>query len=376
MSSNHAACAAQFVHGESSCEQGLCSNVTGGCECFQGWTNVGDFSFNPLGSCDINVNAIVGLWAAQLVICGVSLLYALRILRRRHRHGVLFDRKTWRIGFVPFGQLIGCGVLIPVGVLKIIDNPQYAVGKSIPVVILTSIYVNVMAFSLLCGLMVLMKTSMALLPSQSEQLFELQRYYRSLKHITIGLAVVGFILCWSPVIMLFNKDLTYISAILLGIGLGSMMLLIGSGIGSLFINRLITGIDETLENAKRMNRTDTPNIVQLKKVYLKLRVARYFEVIGFTLASLILLIFCFTPILVKKASYLYPLAFIAGLLAVDILMWSHQNSTRSVSTNRGSTTGTLELNKAGNGKVGDVTDPGVNSPQRDKRGSLTPLGAA
>jgi hypothetical protein len=321
---NDSACKAQFVPLEYDCGYGICNETTSACVCESGYSNFGDFSLNPSGSCDLYTEAIVGEWIACAIITIVSLVFSITVIIRRKKAGILFDRKAWRVGIIPFCQLLNCILSAIMVVLKCIDPSSFAVGHSIATVLLTSGFISVISCSLLTGLIILMKTSMALLPTHSEQLFRLQKNFKSLKHISAFLAGIGLVLIWSPILMLINSSLAYVSANILGIGLGSMMLLIGCFIGSLFISRLITGIEDTIESAQP-DRHQTESYLQLKRVLKKLKVTRFFEVFGFFFATIILEVFCFTPYLMRKASYLMPLAFIAGLLAVDILIWSHHN---------------------------------------------------
>lgn len=334
MAGNSSSCAHQFVALEASCEQGLCNSSTGGCICFHGWSNVGDFSFNNQGACDLYENAIVGLWITNLTVVSISLFYAFLVLVKRKRLGIMLDQKTWRVGIVPFSLVFACAVSISFAVIKLFDLFGNNVGEHIALTILSGLFISLIAIGLFCGLLVFMKTSMNLLPSQSEHLFHLQKSFLVLEKVSTIIAVVGITLTWMPIMMLFDKGLTQLSAKLLGVGLGSVMLLVGSGIASVFIGRLIEGIADTLRSAKEMGRTDSASYRQLSKLYLKLRVARFFQLFGFLVASVIIFTFCFTPFLVKKASYLYPMAFMAGVMAIDILMWSQNNmsSTRKASS--------------------------------------------
>ena len=328
MSSNDTACSAQLMGWEEGCERGgVCNVSSGACECIPGWTNVGDFSLNPKGACDLFIEAILGLWIAQVTIALLSIVYSMYILYKRHRKGSMIERKTWRVGIVPFCQIIACSLTIPVVVLKYVDFEQFSVGNSVTQVVLTTLFIWFIAIALLCGLTVLMKTSMSLLPSQSEQLSRLKKNAHIIRRLMVFIAFVGFILVWAPILMIIDPSLNLLAAKLLGIGLGGMMFLIGTFLGSFFVSRLITGIEETLIAGREMQRTTSPAFMQLEKLALKLKVVRVFQVGGFFFSTLILLIFCFVPYLMKKASYVYPLFLIAGILAVDILLWSHQNRT-------------------------------------------------
>src|SRR5690606_3480488 len=133
------------------------------CQCLPGWTNVGDFSLNPNGACDLFIDAILGLWIVEVVIALLSIVYAMVIIYKRHRKGSMIDRKTWRVGIVPFCQIVACSVTIPVVVLKYVDFEHYSVGNSVTQIVLTTLFIWFIAIALLCGLTVLMKTSMSLL---------------------------------------------------------------------------------------------------------------------------------------------------------------------------------------------------------------------
>ena len=322
---NDSACSQNFVFLEINCGHGVCNSTIGKCICDPGYTNFGDFSLNHAGSCDLFNTAIVGEWIAVLVIVAISFCFAAWALVVRYRLKILFDRRTWRIGIIPFLQLINCSLATPLAILKIM-NSTYAIGGSITPTLLSLFLVQCVVFSLYSGYMLFLKISVSLLPISSEQRYVLREHSHSLARFTVAIMILASIMSWSPFLMLINPDYTQISAYLIGIGLGTLMLVVGSGTAVLFLTRLIVSVRETLKNVLAMQEQHSARTDQLESLLLRLRVARGFMLVGFPGVTIILELFCFFPYLTKKASYIYPLAFIAGLLAVDILLWTVTNS--------------------------------------------------
>ena len=314
---NDSSCQVHFVPLETNCDHGSCVNNT--CVCVADYTNIGDFSLNSQGACDIYEPIIVAEWACVLASVIFSLGWCAWAIHKRFKQGKVFDRGTWRVGIVPFGQLFSCLIAFIIGVLKLVPGyPNSNIGQDVLVTVLSLLFVQSITLTLFCGYLVFMKISVVLLPISTEQRSILRQHSKSLEYISLVCIVLGSLMTWSPLMMLFRPDLLQIAAYVLAIGCSSMFLLVGVGSGTIFATRMIHSMREAIS---------TKATKDLQLLLIKLRVGRVFMLVGFVCSAVTVLAFGFTPFLTKKASYIYPILFIVGLLAVDIQLWIINNSS-------------------------------------------------
>ena len=315
-------CSIHFVPFETNCEQGFCDETRGSCVCYADYTNLGDLSFDPNGACDIHLPTLHGCWILVIVSLVVGLIFAIYFCLRRLVHGQMCKKRSaWKVDAIPVLAIVMSIISLPMAILKLQYPTTFLIGQNVAATLLAMLFCVLFTTCIFIGFVAFLELTLRLLPVSTEARTNLKGKLTWVPKLSIVVISVGtFFMCLGLILILPFPKFWYEFSVVFGVGLWVMMVVQGVFVGHAVLTQLIHTMNES--NQSRVASDVNPEATkQMKLLVFKLQVGRWFVRLGFPLVSTILLAWLCFPYLAKKAGYLWPLGYFAGITAVGIMTW-------------------------------------------------------
>lgn len=283
------------------------------CVCQEGFSSFGDFSLLPDNPCDINVTAIIVLWAGVVVVAILNLGAAFWGFASRGMKLPIHAWRGWSMSLLSFVQ---SALLFGIAIPKIILPTEFIVGKSLICTLVHGSFITASAAHLFIAFGGYVRANEL---SQLARLGpDLKRKYQQKIKVYYTILVVLFIfsipIAFMPVVLVYRPDLLQVVAAVHGLPLCCLFISLGAYLAPKLLGSMLKVLSVSLD-------ADTDKKVQLRRIAFKLRVIRIVAILSFPVVSAMIVVVMFWPYLTIKVGYLLPFFFGLGTIATVLAIW-------------------------------------------------------